>query len=242
VILTHSSIICTCAPHHATPRRFQTGAFRQTTVPPSAADALVPLNDDRFTTLPTTTIEATTDINAGANAGMAAVSAGGASDTGLMLAGLIGGMAVMVVAVGVAVNARSHSRGLVGSGQRYMLTSSHSTSAPPTMTSYDSHALGRAVRADPAGAADVSSNADLMWDDGTAGPVMTWNAGGVESGRRGSSGSDATSSMHTSIMNRNMDEEKWRGSMWNAGGRAMRNEPVSRSTLSHYSSGATLPR
>ena len=159
----------------------------------------------------------------------------------MMLAGLIGGMAVVVVAVGVAINARAHSQGLMGNGQRYMLASSHSTSAPPTMTSYDSHMIGRAVRGDIAPAADTASNADLMWDDGTAGPVLTWNAG-ADAGRRDSGGSEGTASLHTSIMNRNMDEEKWRGSMWNAGGRAMRGEPISRSTLSHYSSSATLPR
>eukprot|EP00037_Helgoeca_nana_P036402 m.11162 g.11162 ORF g.11162 m.11162 type:complete len:408 (-) comp7292_c0_seq2:165-1388(-) len=77
-----------------------------TAVPALAADgSLVPLSSDRF--LPA--VDVIEDVTSEGNSGTEGTQAQASDNTGVMLAGLIGGMAVLVAAVGVAVNARSQS-------------------------------------------------------------------------------------------------------------------------------------
>lgn len=58
---------------------------------------------------------------------------------------------------------------------------------------------------------------ELQWDDGANNQMIQWAAGSVVD--------DNASTVSTSIMNRNMDDSKWQGSMWNNNGKAMLTVP-----------------
>jgi len=168
-----------------------------TALPSFNREQLLPLDHDRFTTAGSSATDGTNSNieEASQNTGTGVGSATGSSDSSsVMLAGLIGGMAVLVAAVGVTINARSHAK---------------------------------VVRAEASRSS--GSQIDLQWDDGATMTVYQgitpWNGG-----------SDLASSVSTLPMQRNMDEAKWRGSLWQNDGATHSQSAIMRPRISNSSS------
>eukprot|EP00038_Savillea_parva_P004700 m.141114 g.141114 ORF g.141114 m.141114 type:complete len:437 (-) comp11552_c1_seq2:1432-2742(-) len=179
--------------------------------------AFIPLNSDRFTTTAPTE-GADGGVVAAGNAGGASSTQAQASDnTGVMLAGLVGGMAVLVAAVGVAINVRTQA---AAAHHRVHYAGSHSDHGESVGTYISATNIrGRRERKN-------ESHADLQWDDGANIAVAQWAAASVKD--------DDSSSVSTSIMNRTMDQSKWKGSLWNQEGNSPQDEV--RPALSQHTS------
>lgn len=190
---------------------------------------LVPLDRARFTSATPVTIPGVLSDN---NVGSAETETLGDRSTGVMLAGLVGGVAVLAAIVGVAVNVRINSQ----RAARSMGHTTVTTSSAPSMHTYESSAESAQYSSANKKWNVNHSQVDLVWDDCAVGPTtLSWNAS--ESELRSEAGeSTVSSSVMTSIMNRTMAADKWKGSMWNRDDHSGNNRP----SLSICSSESTL--